>query len=57
MNTEIAYDWLQVWVNANHPSCNNCIIDTLDNVCDEMNYVLVIDQPKMNHLFQNGTKT
>jgi hypothetical protein len=29
MDTEIAYDWLQVWVDANHPSFQNCIIDTL----------------------------
>jgi hypothetical protein len=39
MDTEIAYDWLQVWVNANHPSFQNCIIDTSDNVCDELNHV------------------
>jgi hypothetical protein len=39
MDTEIAYDWLQVWVDANHPSVKNCIIDTSDNVHDEMNYV------------------
>jgi hypothetical protein len=39
MDTEIAYNWLQVWVNANHPSFQNCIIDTSDNVCDEMNRV------------------
>ena len=39
MDTEIAYDWLQVWVDANHPSFKNCIIDTSDNVCDEMNHV------------------
>jgi hypothetical protein len=39
MDTEIAYDWLQVWVNANHSSFQNCIIDTTGNVCDEMNHV------------------
>ncbi len=39
MNTEIAYDWLWVWVNANHPSFKNCIIDKSDNVRNEMNYV------------------
>ncbi len=39
MDTEIAYNWLQVWVDANHPSFQNCIIDTSDNVCDEMNHV------------------
>ncbi len=39
MNTEIAYDWLWVWVNANHPSFQNCIIDRSDNVCNGMNHV------------------
>jgi hypothetical protein len=39
MDTEIAHDWLQVWVDANHPSFINCIIDTSDNVRDEMNHV------------------
>jgi hypothetical protein len=27
MDTDIAYEWLQFWVNANHPSFKNCIID------------------------------
>ncbi len=36
MDTEIAYNWLQVWVDANHPSFQNCIIDTSDKVCDGM---------------------
>jgi hypothetical protein len=39
MDTEIAYNWLQVWVDANHPSFKNCIIDTFDNVFDAMNHV------------------
>ncbi len=39
MDTEIAYDWLRVWVNANHPSFQNCIIDRSDNVCDGSNHV------------------
>jgi hypothetical protein len=39
IDTEIAYDWLQVWVDANPPSFQNCIIDTSDNVCDGMNHV------------------
>jgi hypothetical protein len=39
MNTEIVFDWLQVWVDANHPSFQNCIIDMSDNVCDGMNHV------------------
>jgi hypothetical protein len=38
MNTDIAYDWLWVWVNANHPSFQNCIIDTSKLVCDGLNH-------------------
>ena len=38
--TDIAYDWLWVWVDANHPSVQNCIIDMSDNVCDEMNHIM-----------------
>jgi hypothetical protein len=38
MDTDIAYNWLQVWVNANHPSFKYCIIDKSDNVCDGMNH-------------------
>ncbi len=36
MDTEIAYDWLRVWVNANHPDFRNCIIDTSDG---EVNHI------------------
>jgi hypothetical protein len=39
MDTEIAYNWLRVWVDANHSSFQNCIIDRSDNVCDGMNHV------------------
>jgi hypothetical protein len=39
MDTDIAYNWLPVWVNANHPSFQNCIIDTFDIVRDGMNHV------------------
>jgi hypothetical protein len=39
MDTDIACDWLRVWVDANHPSFQNCIIDTSDNVCDGLNHV------------------
>jgi hypothetical protein len=39
MDTEIAYNWLRVWVNANHPSFQNCIIDTSDNVCEGLNHI------------------
>jgi hypothetical protein len=39
MDTDNAYDWLRVWVNANHPSFQNCIIDTSDIVCDGLNHV------------------
>ncbi len=42
MDTEIAYNWLQVWVDANHPSFKNCIIDTSDNVRDDMNHITEI---------------
>jgi hypothetical protein len=28
MDTDIANEWLRVWVNANHPSFQICIIDT-----------------------------
>jgi hypothetical protein len=38
MDTDFAYDWLLVWVDANHPSLQNCIIDTSDNVCDGLNH-------------------
>ncbi len=40
IDAEIAYDWLQVWVDTNHPSFQNCIIDTSDNVRDGMNHVM-----------------
>ncbi len=39
MDTNIAYNWLRVWVDANHPSFQNCIIDTSDNVCDGLNLI------------------
>jgi hypothetical protein len=39
MDTDITFNWLRVWVNANHPSFQNCIIDTSDNVRDGMNHV------------------
>ncbi len=39
MDTEIAYDQLWVQVNAIHPSFQNCIIDTSDNVRDGLNQV------------------
>jgi hypothetical protein len=39
MDTDIAYDWLLVWVNANHPSFQNCIIDTSDIVHDGLNHI------------------
>ncbi len=39
MDTEIAYDWLRVWVDANHPSFQNCIIDTSDSICDGLNLI------------------
>jgi hypothetical protein len=39
MDTDIVYDWLRVWVDANHPSFQNCIIDTSDIVRDGLNQV------------------
>jgi hypothetical protein len=39
MDTDIAYNWLWVWVNANHPSFQNCIIDNSDTVHDGLNHV------------------
>ncbi len=39
MDTNIAYDWLQVWVGGNHPSFQNCTIDTSDSVCDGLNLI------------------
>jgi hypothetical protein len=39
MDTEIASDWLQLWVNANHPSFQNCIIDKSDNIRDGMHHL------------------
>jgi hypothetical protein len=39
MDTDIAYNWLRVWVDANHPSFQNCIIDTSDNVRGGLNHV------------------
>jgi hypothetical protein len=38
MDTDIAYDWLRIWVNSNHPSFQNCIIDTSDNDRDGLNH-------------------
>jgi hypothetical protein len=32
IDTEIAYDCIRVWVNANHTSFKNCIIDTSDKM-------------------------
>ncbi len=39
METEIAHDWLRVWVDANHPRFKHFIIDTSDNVRDGMNHL------------------
>jgi hypothetical protein len=39
MDTEIAYNWLRVWVDANHPNFKNCIIDMSDYVHGGMNHV------------------
>jgi hypothetical protein len=50
MHTEIAYDWLRVWVNANHPSFQNCIIDRSDN------YFFHTGKSQQPHLLQYITK-
>jgi hypothetical protein len=39
MDTNIAYNWLWVWVDANHPSFQNCIIDTSDSIHDGLNLI------------------
>jgi hypothetical protein len=39
MDTEIAYDWLRVRVDTNHPRFQNCIIDTCDIVRDGLNHL------------------
>ncbi len=40
MDKEIAYDWLWVWGDANHPSFKNGIIDTSENVRDGMIHIM-----------------
>ncbi len=40
MDTNIAYDWLRVWVNAKHPSFQNCTIDTSDSVRDGLKLIM-----------------
>ncbi len=57
MDTEIAYNWLQVWVNANHRSFKECTIDTSNNVLYKMNHVtdkmveeaITITDPDIRH--------
>jgi hypothetical protein len=39
MDTNVAYDWLRVWVDAKHPSFQNCNIDTSGSVCDGLNLI------------------
>jgi hypothetical protein len=39
MDIKIAYEWLRVWVDANHPSFQNCIIDTSDSIQDGLNLI------------------
>jgi hypothetical protein len=39
MDTETAYDWLQVCVGAKHPGFEGCTIDTSDNDHLQMNCV------------------
>jgi hypothetical protein len=39
MDTDIVCNWFWVWVDANHPSFQICIIDTSDIVHDGLNHV------------------
>jgi hypothetical protein len=39
MDTDLAYDWLTFWVNANHPSFKECTIDELEDAQTRMNNV------------------
>jgi hypothetical protein len=50
MYTKIAYNWLPVWVDANHPSFKNCIIDMSENVHDGMNHI-------MEKIIEEGLRT
>ncbi len=40
MDTKIAYDWLRVWVDAKHPSFQNCTINTSDSVRDGLKLIM-----------------
>ncbi len=40
MDTKIAYDWLWVWVDAKHPSFQNCTIVTSDSVRDGLKLIM-----------------
>jgi hypothetical protein len=40
MDTKIAYDWLRIWVDAKHPSFQNCTINTLDSVRDGLKLIM-----------------
>jgi hypothetical protein len=39
MDTNIVFNWLRVWVDANHPSFQYCIIDTSDSIHDGLNLI------------------
>ncbi len=39
MDTEFAYDWLRVWIDADHPSFQKCIIDNSDSIHDGLNLI------------------
>ncbi len=39
MDTNIAFDWFRVWVDAKHPSFQNGTIDTSNSVCDGLNLI------------------
>ncbi len=39
MDTETAYNWLQIWIGTTQPSFDGCTIDTSENVHLQMNRV------------------
>jgi hypothetical protein len=47
MDTKTAYNWLQVWVSAKHPSFEGCTINKSDNVRLQMNCVTdeIVQEP------------
>ncbi len=40
LDTKISYDWLRVWIDAKHPSFQNCTINTSDSVHDGLKLIM-----------------